>query len=134
MTALEQAQARYLAAHRELIAAADAFNAAVLQDSPYAPADVRVIQNIIAAHYKLPIHMMWSTHRPEYISRPRQVAMFLTRELTRLSFPEIGRAFIRDHGTVMYAMEAVRARLATESAFPEEICMLRMACASALEN
>jgi chromosomal replication initiator protein len=134
MTALEQAQARYLAANRELIAAADAFHAAVMKDSPCAPAVVRIIQNVIASHYKLPIHLMWSTHRPEYISRPRQVAMFLTRELTRLSYPEIGRAFIRDHGTVMYAMEAVRERVATESAFAEEISLLRMACASALEN
>jgi chromosomal replication initiator protein len=60
--------------------------------------------------------------RTQVVALPRQVAMYLMRQLTDLSLVEIGRAFGgRDHTTVMYACDKVARRINSEDVFREKI-------------
>ena len=66
------------------------------------------IQKVVADFFKIRIADMFSKRRPANIARARQVAMFLAKELTQKSFPEIGDAFGgRDHTTVMHAAKRI---------------------------
>lgn len=66
------------------------------------------IQKTVADYYKIKIADMYSKKRTRNLARPRQIAMHLARELTNLSFPEIGQAFGgRDHTTVLHACNKV---------------------------
>lgn len=65
---------------------------------------IEMIQKQVALHYDIRLADMTSKKRPKAIAFPRQVAMFLSRTLTRYSLPEIGEAFGgRDHTTVLHA-------------------------------
>lgn len=67
------------------------------------------IQRTVADYYKITIGELLSSSRLRVLSRPRQIAMALTKELTVLSLPEIGEAFGgRDHTTVLHACRRVR--------------------------
>jgi chromosomal replication initiator protein len=67
------------------------------------------IQKTVAEYYSIRVADLHSKKRNRAISRPRQVAMALTRELTNHSLPEIGDAFGgRDHTTVLHACERIR--------------------------
>ncbi|MEW6676883.1 MAG: chromosomal replication initiator protein DnaA [Pseudomonadota bacterium] len=62
------------------------------------------IQKTVADYYKIKVADMFSKKRTRNLARPRQMAMYLARELTDLSFPEIGQSFGgRDHTTVLHA-------------------------------
>lgn len=66
------------------------------------------IQKTVADYYKLKISDLFAKKRTQAIARPRQVAMHLAKELTNLSYTEIGNAFGgRDHTTVLYALRKV---------------------------
>jgi chromosomal replication initiator protein len=67
------------------------------------------IQKTVAEYYKIRTSDLLSKRRSRSVSRPRQVAMALAKELTNHSLPEIGNAFGgRDHTTVMHACKKVR--------------------------
>lgn len=69
---------------------------------------LELIQKTVADYYKLKVAEMHSKKRSRAIARPRQVAMWLARELTHHSLPEIGEAFGgRDHTTVLHACKTV---------------------------
>ena len=69
---------------------------------------VENIQKTVADYYKIKIADMHSKKRSRNYSRPRQIAMSLTRELTNLSFPEIAEAFGgRHHTTIMHACDEI---------------------------
>jgi chromosomal replication initiator protein len=66
------------------------------------------IQKTIADYYKIKVAELFSKKRTRAIARPRQVAMWLCREVTSHSFPEIGDAFGgRDHTTVIHAVKTI---------------------------
>ncbi len=66
------------------------------------------IQKTVADYYKIKVAEMYSKKRTRNFSRPRQIAMALSRELTNHSFPEIGEAFGgRHHTTVMHACDEI---------------------------
>jgi chromosomal replication initiator protein len=70
--------------------------------------DINNIQKTVAEYYKIRIADLSSKSRRQSVTRPRQVAMALARELTSLSFPDIGDAFGgRDHTTVINACNRV---------------------------
>ncbi len=78
------------------------------------------IQRSVADYYKIKVSDLMSRRRSRSVARPRQVAMALTKELTTLSYPEIGDAFGgRDHTTVLHACRKVR-ELAEEDPSVEE--------------
>ena len=66
------------------------------------------IQKTVADYYKIKVAELFSKKRTRAIARPRQVAMWLCREVTSHSFPEIGDAFGgRDHTTVIHAVKTI---------------------------
>ena len=70
------------------------------------------IQRRVAESYDIRLADMVSRKRPANIALPRQIAMFLAREMTEASYYEIGEAFGgRDHGTVMHACRAIEKRM-----------------------
>lgn len=74
---------------------------------PRIPA-ISEIQAAVAKYFDIPVKEMTSARRARHIARPRQVAMYLARELTPRSLPEIGRRFgWRDHTTVIHAIKQV---------------------------
>lgn len=69
---------------------------------------VENIQKTVADYYKIKIGDMYSKRRPANIARPRQIAMYLAKELTQKSLPEIGELFGgRDHTTVLHAVRKI---------------------------
>ena len=66
------------------------------------------IQKIVCQNYKISKVEMLSPRRSRYLVRPRQIAMYLTKNLTSKSLPEIGREFSnRDHTTVIHSVKAI---------------------------
>jgi len=73
---------------------------------------IETIQKKVAEHFDIRLADMTSKRRPENIAFPRQVAMFLSRQMTESSLSAIGEAFGgRDHGTVLHACRLVKDRM-----------------------
>ena len=88
----------------------------ILQEEGRQTITIDVIQKRVAEHYDIRLADMTSKRRPENIAFPRQVAMFLARQLTESSLSVIGDAFGgRDHGTVLHACRAVKDRMEVDS-------------------
>ena len=69
---------------------------------------VELIQKTVADYYKIKVADMYSKRRPINIAMPRQVAMYLAKEMTQKSLPEIGELFGgRDHTTVLHAVRKI---------------------------
>jgi len=72
-----------------------------------------LIQEAVARHYSISLDELVGEKRTKRVVMPRQVAMYLCRELTDSSLPAIGRAFGgRDHTTVLYAVQKVTKQMA----------------------
>ena len=84
----------------------------ILQEEARRTVTIEQIQRKVAEHYDVRLADMTSKRRPANIAFPRQVAMYLSRELTKTSLSEIGDAFGgRDHGTVLHAHRLVKERM-----------------------
>jgi len=80
----------------------------VLMEQAQNQLTIEIIQKRVADHYQIRHSDMTSKRRPNNIAIPRQIAMYLTRSLTKHSLQEIGEAFGgRDHGTVIHACKSV---------------------------
>jgi chromosomal replication initiator protein len=87
---------------------------------------IEEIQKKVAEHYNIRLSDMSSPRRARNVARPRQVAMYLAKQLTSRSLPEIGRRFGgRDHTTVMHAVSRVAELMQQDSAFAEDVELLR---------
>lgn len=83
------------------------------------------IQKKVAEHYDIRLADMTSKRRPENIAFPRQVAMFLSRQLTDNSLTTIGEAFGgRDHGTVMHACRLIKGRMEVDPSVRQTVNFL----------
>ncbi len=86
---------------------------------------VENIQRTVADFYKIKVADMYSKRRPANIARPRQIAMFLAKELTQKSLPEIGELFGgRDHTTVLHAVRKIAAERQTVSELNQQLHVL----------
>jgi chromosomal replication initiator protein len=84
----------------------------ILQEEARSSVTIEQIQRKVAEHFDVRLADMTSKRRPASIAFPRQVAMYLARELTKSSLNEIGDAFGgRDHGTVLHACKLVKKRM-----------------------
>jgi chromosomal replication initiator protein len=84
------------------------------------------IQKRVAEHYNIRLTDMSSARRARNVARPRQVAMFLAKQLTQRSLPEIGRRFgNRDHTTVMHACSRIAELMQRDPTFAEDVELLR---------
>ncbi|MDX1402850.1 MAG: helix-turn-helix domain-containing protein, partial [Kiloniellales bacterium] len=87
---------------------------------------IEEIQKRVAEHFNVRVTDMHSARRARAVARPRQVAMYLSKQLTTRSLPEIGRKFGgRDHTTVMHAVRKVEELKAIDASFDEDVEMLR---------
>lgn len=78
------------------------------------------IKKVVAEHYKVKVNELLSKRRSRSIARPRQLAMFLSKELTNHSYPEIGQAFERDHTTVLHACKKMKELLEEDRRLDED--------------
>ncbi|MAV88349.1 MAG: chromosomal replication initiator protein DnaA [Rhodospirillaceae bacterium] len=84
------------------------------------------IQKSVAEHFNIRISDMHSARRARSVARPRQVAMYLSKQLTSRSLPEIGRKFGgRDHTTVMHAVKKVDELCDHDNSFAEDVDLLK---------
>jgi chromosomal replication initiator protein len=87
---------------------------------------IEEIQKRVAEHFNIKLSEMTSARRARAVARPRQVAMYLAKQLTSRSLPEIGRKFGgRDHTTVMHAVRKVEELRSTDSSFSDDVDLLR---------
>ncbi len=83
------------------------------------------IQKTVCEYYKVRSSELLSKKRNRSIARPRQVAMYLSKTLTRHSLPEIGEAFGgRDHTTVLHAFRMIKELIQSDSRMEEDLKML----------
>jgi chromosomal replication initiator protein len=83
---------------------------------------VENIQKAVADFYSIKVADMYSKKRPANIARPRQIAMFMAKELTQKSLPEIGELFGgRDHTTVLHAVRKIGAERSHDGQLNHEI-------------
>lgn len=91
---------------------------------------IHTIQRVVAQSYDIDPREMKSSRRGSTVSWPRQVAMYLTRELTPHSLPNIGRYFgNRDHTTVIHAIRKVESKMADDRYVKADVMALREALA-----
>lgn len=84
------------------------------------------IQKIVANHFSVKISEMLSSRRSRSLVIPRQIAMYLCKELTHFSYPEIGRNFGgRDHTTVIYASNKIEDYIKNDSKISEDINIIK---------
>ncbi|MCX8228871.1 MAG: chromosomal replication initiator protein DnaA [Planctomycetota bacterium] len=89
------------------------------------PVQAEALIRVISRHYRVSIEDLKSKKRTHSIVFPRQVAMFLLRQLTPFSLEEVGHSFGgRDHSTVVYAVEKMKARQRVDTQFATELADL----------
>lgn len=97
---------------------------------------IGIIQRVVCEHFHLPIEAMSSRVRTHRYAHPRQIALFLSRELTKHSLEDIGKAFRpdMDHGTVCHACASVRSRKDTEPDYAATVAMIRARCVERIDT
>jgi chromosomal replication initiator protein len=89
---------------------------------------IEEIQRKVAEHYNIRLSDMIGPKRLRVIARPRQVAMYLAKQLTPRSLPEIGRRFGgRDHTTIMHGVRKIEDLMSTDSQLSDDLLRLRRA-------
>ncbi len=87
---------------------------------------IEEIQRKVSEHYNIRLADMIGPKRLRNIARPRQVAMYLAKQLTLRSLPEIGRRFGgRDHTTIMHGVKRIEELMATDSQLSDDVTLLR---------
>ncbi len=87
---------------------------------------IEEIQRKVAEHYNIRLSDMIGPKRLRNIARPRQVAMYLAKQLTARSLPEIGRRFGgRDHTTIMHGVRKIEELMSTDSQLADDLQLLR---------
>ena len=88
--------------------------------------NIEHIQNLVAAHYNLNIQEMLSPRRSRSLARPRQIAMYLSKQHTTNSLPEIGRKFSnRDHTTVIHAVKKIEDLIKKDNEIKQSILEIK---------
>ncbi len=91
----------------------------IFQEQARRAVTIDQIQRKVAEHFDVRLADMTSKRRPANIAFPRQIAMFLARELTKSSLSDIGDAFGgKDHGTVIHACKLIKSRMDTRRKDP----------------
>jgi chromosomal replication initiator protein len=97
----------------------------ILQEEARRAVSIDQVQRKVAEHYDVRLADMTSKRRPANIAFPRQVAMFISRRLTKSSLQDIGEAFGgRDHGTVIHACKTVQNRMDKQESLRQVIRFL----------
>ena len=87
---------------------------------------IEEIQRKVAEHYNIRLSDMIGPKRVRTLARPRQIAMYLAKQMTSRSLPEIGRRFGgRDHTTIMHGVRKIEELRAQDRGLAEDIDLLR---------
>ena len=86
---------------------------------------VEAIKRLVCDRYNVRPAEMDSPRRARSVARPRQVAMYLAKQLTSLSLPDIGRKFGRDHSSVLHGVRKIEGLMKDDKALAEEVEALR---------
>jgi len=87
---------------------------------------IEEIQRKVAEHFSIRLSDMSSARRARAVARPRQIAMYLSKQLTSRSLPEIGRTFGgRDHTTVMHAVSRIESLILEDSSVADDLELLK---------
>jgi len=87
---------------------------------------VESIQNLVASHFNLNIQELLSPRRSRSLARPRQIAMYLAKQYTTNSLPDIGRKFSnRDHTTVIHAVKKIDELIKKDNEIKESIIEIK---------
>ena len=88
--------------------------------------NVESIQNLVAAHFNLNIQEMLSPRRSRSLARPRQIAMYLAKQHTTNSLPDIGRKFSnRDHTTVIHAVKKIEELISKDNEIKQSVIEIK---------
>jgi chromosomal replication initiator protein len=87
--------------------------------------DVDTIIQVVSEHFKMPVADILGKKRNKEIVIPRQVAMFLAREMGQMSYPDIGRAFGRDYTTVIHSYEKIKSEVKKDSSLKNVVSEIR---------
>ena len=93
----------------------------VIQEKERKPITLELIQEVIATNYHLEIEDLVSKSRAKQNAYPRQIAMYLSRQLTDLSLMKIANAFNRDHSTIMHGIDKILKDMEEDENFKKEI-------------
>lgn len=85
---------------------------------------IEQIQRAVAKHFDIRIADMSSKKRPQSIAYPRQIAMYLCRDMTELSSPAIADSFNRNHATVLHACNAIKKKMEKDSDCRQVVALL----------
>lgn len=95
-------------------------------NDPYKKTSPQVVLKSVADFYNISLSDLLKRSRKKEVVKPRQIAMFLLREETKLSFPEIGQKIGgRDHSTVIHACEKIKREEASEENIKQELTLIR---------
>ncbi|NLO92380.1 MAG: chromosomal replication initiator protein DnaA [Elusimicrobia bacterium] len=83
--------------------------------------DIDTIKKVVGKAYSIEIQDFKSPKRSEAIALPRQIAMYLADEMTEMSLTDIGKAFEKDHSTVVHARDKIKTLMNTDTFFNEKI-------------
>ncbi|MCL2191981.1 MAG: chromosomal replication initiator protein DnaA [Treponema sp.] len=98
----------------------------VLVSSKQSNLSIEIIQKVVANHFSISVNDIKSKKKPKNIVYPRQLAMYICREMTEYSSTEIGQAFGgRDHTTVIYSVEKIRNRFVMDANLDSTIEILK---------
>jgi chromosomal replication initiator protein len=87
--------------------------------------EVGTIIEVVSEHFKMQVGDLLGKKRNKDIVMPRQIAMYLAREMGNMSYPDIGRAFDRDYTTVIHSYEKVKAELKRDTTLRGAISEIR---------
>lgn len=94
----------------------------ILHEENRSSLTIETIQKVVAEHYDIRVSDITGKRRPGNIAFPRQIAMYLSRQLTDSSLNTIGEAFGgRDHGTVLHAVRQVNDRMSVEPSVRQSV-------------
>lgn len=95
-------------------------------NAPYRKTSPQVILKSVADFYSVSPNDLLKRSRKKEVVRPRQIAMFLLREETKLSFPEIGQKLGgRDHSTVIHACEKIKRETSIDESLKQEMVLIK---------
>jgi len=86
---------------------------------------IEEIQKVVSDYYDIRMGDMTSNRRPQSIAFPRQIAMYLSREMTTHSLPSIGQSFGKNHATVMHACKTVSTKLKLDPALRQSLLVIQ---------
>ena len=87
--------------------------------------DVETIIQVVAEHFKMKEADILGKKRNKEIVAPRQIAMYLAREMGSMSYPDIGRAFARDYTTVIHSYEKIKAEIKKDTVLKNLVSEIR---------